>query len=237
MKRLSAKMAAWAVWVAMAAVVVPGAVGAMIGIGREGDYAIEIFAERSEVVRIAGGAKVTLPSEAEGLFRAADVRTGDGVWSGTGGGAAKADASVVRLVPGWWSCELELKEAERPSPVPVERFHLLRWGDLGGRFTARLDGLAQTNEAAWRDGLEAILGQMRTVFGGQSMVVGFMLFFAISASCHLFLSFSSEAMCSSSSDISCSATSSDFAFMYSRCEAIETNSLAISRSIRSISSR
>ena len=99
-------------------------------------------------------------------------KKGDGVWSGTGGGAAKADASVVRLVPGWWSCELELKEAERPSPVPVERFHLLRWGDLGGRFTARLDGLAQTNEAAWRDGLEAILGQMRTVFGGQSMVVG-----------------------------------------------------------------
>ncbi|MBR4251979.1 MAG: hypothetical protein IKQ15_06760 [Kiritimatiellae bacterium] len=170
MKRTTktAWMAALAAWV-----LATQAFASMIGIGREGDWALEIFAERSEVVRSAGGAKVTLPSEAEGMFRAADVRTGDGVWSGAADGAGKADASVVRLVPGWWSCELELKEAVRPAPQPVERFHLLRWTDLGGRFAVRLDGLARTNEAAWRNGMDAILEQMRTVFGGQSMVVGF----------------------------------------------------------------
>lgn len=152
---------------------VPQGFASMIGIGREGDYAIEIFAERSDVVRSTGSAAVTLPREAERLFRAADVRTGDLVWTGEGGGTGKGEASVARLTPGWWSCELKLKEAERPVPQPVERFHLLRWAELGGRFAARLDGLAQTNAAAWRTGLEDVLSRARTVFGGQSMVVGF----------------------------------------------------------------
>lgn len=162
-------------WMAALAVLslVPMGYASMIGIGREGDYAIEIFAERSDVVRSAGGAKVTLPREAERLFRAADIQTGDGVWSGTGDGAGEGDASVERLTPGWWSCELKLKEPVRPAPQPVERFHLLRWPDLGGRFASRLDGLAQTNAAAWRAGLEDVLARARTVFGGQSMVVGF----------------------------------------------------------------
>ena len=151
----------------------PQAFASMIGIGREGDYAIEIFAERSEVARSAGVATVTLPREAEGLFLAADVRMGDGVWTGDGTGAGRADAAVERLTPGWRSCELKLKETSRAVPVPVELFHLLRWPDLGGRFVSQLDGLSQTNEASWRDGLEDVLSRGRTVFGGQSMVVGF----------------------------------------------------------------
>lgn len=168
MKRTTktAWMAALAAWV-----LATQAFASMIGIGREGDWALEIFAERSEVARTAGAATVTLPREAEGLFRAADVRAGDAVWTGEGAGGAAA--SVTVLVPGWRSCELKLKETVRSAPVPVERFHLLRWTDLGGRFTARLDALAQTNEAAWRDGLEDVLSRARTVFGGQSMVVGF----------------------------------------------------------------
>lgn len=154
-------------------ILVPQGYASMIGIGREGDYAIEIFAERSEVSRSAGIALVTLPREAEGLFRAADVRMGDWVWRGEAGGTGKGDAAVERLTPGWFSCELKLKETGRPDPQPVERFHLLRWADIGGRFAVQLDGLAQTNAAAWRDGLEDVLSRARTIFGGQSMVVGF----------------------------------------------------------------
>ncbi|MBR6023024.1 MAG: hypothetical protein IK066_11490 [Kiritimatiellae bacterium] len=162
-------------WVAALAALflLPQGFASMIGIGREGDYAIEIFAERSEVSRFAGSATVTLPREAEKLFRAADVRPGDGVWTGEGSGKGKGDASVERLTPGWWSCKLMLKEPVRPAPQAVERFHLLRWPELGGRFASRLDGLAQTNAAAWRAGLEDVLSRARTVFGGQSMVVGF----------------------------------------------------------------
>lgn len=144
----------------------------MIGIGRSGDHVLEIFAERSEVVRTTGTATVTLPREAEGLFLAADVRTGDGVWTGEETGGA-APASVVILTPSWRSCTLKLKEAVHPAPVPVERFHILPWSDLGGRFTMRLDALARTNEAAYRSGLADVLSRARTVFGGQDMVAGF----------------------------------------------------------------
>lgn len=156
-----------------AGLLVSQAWASMMGVGREGEHVIEIFAERSEVVRSAGATTVKLPKEAEKLFRAAGVQAGDGVWTGDGGGTEKADASMVRLVPGWWSCELKLKEAVRSAPQPVERFHLVRWADFGGRFSAQLEGLAQTNEAAWKDGLEDVLSRAGTVFGGQCMVVGF----------------------------------------------------------------
>lgn len=146
--------------------------GSMIGIGREGDFVIEMFAERSEVARGAGIATVTLPKESEALFRAADIRQGDGVWNGDAT-AGKATGSVISLVPGWLSCTFKFKEATKAVPVPVERFHVLRWSDLGARFTSRLDGLAATNEAAWRSGLAGVLGNARKVFGGQSMVTGF----------------------------------------------------------------
>lgn len=146
--------------------------GAMIGIGREGDYVLEMFAERSDVVREAGTATVTLPREAEELFLAADIQKGDPVWSGDKV-RGKASASVVVLVPAWRSCTLKLAETLHPEPVPVERFHLLRWEDLGKRFTERLNSLGRTNEAVFRAGMAEVLGQVRTVFGGQSMVVGF----------------------------------------------------------------
>lgn len=162
-------------WMAVlaAGLLVPQAWASMMGIGREGDYVLEIFAERAEVVRSAGGTTVKLPGEAEKLFRAAGVQAGDGVWTGDGGGTEQAGASMVRLVSGWWSCELKLQETVRSAPQPVERFRLVRWADLGGRFAAQLEGLAQTNEAAWRDGLEDVLSRAGTLFGGQSMVVGF----------------------------------------------------------------
>lgn len=162
----------WLAILAVAGAVIP-AWGAMIGIGREGDFAIEVFAERSEVSRSAGTASLSLPRDAEGLFLAADVRMGDGVWTGDGGAKGSAPASVVVLKPGWFSCELKLKEAVRPASVPVERFHLLPWKDLGGRFVKRLDGLARGKEAAYQEGLADVLAKTRTVFGGQSMVEGF----------------------------------------------------------------
>lgn len=167
------KRIAWMAVLLAATVWAAGANGSMIGIGREGDFALEIFAEPSEVVRGAGALTVALPREAERLCHAADVRTGDGVWMGTSSGAGKADATMVRLASGWRSCELKLKETVRSVPAPVERFHLAPWVELGNRFALQLDGLAQTNEAAWQDGLEDILARAETLFGGQSMVAGF----------------------------------------------------------------
>lgn len=163
----------WMAALLVAAFFATAAEGAMIGIGREGSFAIEIFAERSEVVRGTGTAQVSLPREAENLFLAADVRQGDWVWTGDTSGNGGAPASVVSLVPGWWSCTLKLKETSRPATAPVERFHLLRWADLGGRFAVRLDALARTNEAAYRSGLGEVLSQVGAMFGGQDMVAGF----------------------------------------------------------------
>ena len=151
--------------------------GAMIGIGREGAFVLEVFAERSDVARSKGTAVVTLPREAETLFRAAGIRKGDGVWTGTGAPAPgtpwKPSAAVVALSPGWRRCELELKEPVRPEVAAVERFHLASWKTFSARFEARMDALARTNAAACRSGLAEALQTVRTLFGGESMVAGF----------------------------------------------------------------
>lgn len=166
-------------WMAAAllAFAVAAADAAMIGIGREGDFVLEIFAERSDVVRAKGTATVTLPKEAEELCRAAGLRKGDGVWTGAGkppaGKPWKASAAFVSLSPGWRRSELLLREPVRLEAAAVERFRLMRWKTFSERFASRLDAIAKTNAAAYRSGLAAALQDVRSVFGGASMVAGF----------------------------------------------------------------
>lgn len=158
--------------VVMAFAFAAAAHGAMIGIGREGDFVLEVFAERSDVSREKGRTTVALPREAEMLCWAADLRKGDGVWTGDGT-QGPPSASVAELVPRWRRCDLKFDEPGRPLPAAVERFHLLRWDTLGERFAAGLAALSRTNEAAYRTGLAETLGKVRMIFGGESMVAGF----------------------------------------------------------------
>ena len=158
-------------WCAAAAgMIAVTAWGALCGVGRDGAYVVEIMANGKEVSRSAGTWKVDVPKEMATLLSAAWVQPGTEVRLEEWGRMA-----TLKKTESWWrSLELELKVPAMSGPGhAVEHLHAMPWEKFGKLLKQEMLSVAKADEKEYGEGLEGVLGRIRTVFGGEGMVAGF----------------------------------------------------------------
>lgn len=161
----------WAWTAAMAVLAMAGTSwGSMGGVSREGDWAVEIYANAKEVKRGTGTWTVGVPKDLAPVLEAAGVKAGTEVSLGEW----NREAKLQKAEKGWFSLELTFKmPTGMGAPKPVECFRLVPWSDFGGRVREELSGVAKGKAEEYGPGLAAVLGRVRTVFGGAALAEAF----------------------------------------------------------------
>lgn len=160
----------WAVWGAcwLAAALAWGAMG---GVGREGDYVLEIFAQAKEIGR-TGRDKwvVSVPKDLGPLMTAAGVKAGTSVKISE----QRALATLVKTETKWRSLELTIRVSPLESaPHGVQQFQIMPWEEFSRQIRTELADVSKNGDDTYGPRLGKVLSRVQTMFGGAAMVEGF----------------------------------------------------------------